>query len=74
MLSVYGTEDGVLDLDSYSKYYKNLPSETREIIIDGGNHAGFGSYGAQKGDGTASVSSAEQTKLTAEAIAEFISE
>lgn len=74
VLSVYGTEDGVLDLDSYRKYYKNLPPDTREIIIDGGNHAGFGSYGAQKGDGTASVSSAEQTKLTAEAIAEFISE
>ena len=72
VLSLYGSEDGVLNLEKQENYRKNLPETTVEIVIPGGNHAGFGSYGAQDGDGEASISNAEQILYTAEAIAEFV--
>ncbi len=37
-----------------------MPAQYQESVIEGGNHAGFGSYGAQSGDGTASISAEEQ--------------
>ena len=51
VFSVYGSEDGVLDMDKYRKYRSNLPEDTYEYVIDGGCHSYFGSYGLQKGDG-----------------------
>lgn len=72
VLSVYGSEDGVLNMEKYEGYRENLPEDMVEIVIPGGNHAGFGSYGAQNGDGEASISSAEQIQYTAERIAEFV--
>lgn len=70
VLSVYGSEDQVLNRENYQKNRSNLPSDTVEFIIPGGNHAGFGSYGSQKGDGNALIASAEQVRITAEKIAE----
>lgn len=72
VLSVYGSNDGVLNMESYSKYRKNLPSDFVEVVVDGGNHAGFGNYGAQKGDGEAAVSSEVQQEITARAIVELV--
>ena len=40
-------------------------------MIEGGNHAGFGSYGAQRGDGTATISAQEQQDQAAQAIVAF---
>lgn len=72
VLSMYGSQDGVLNMDSYAKYRGCLPEDYTEIVINGGDHAGFGSYGAQSGDGTADVSSEEQTEIAAAAVTEFI--
>lgn len=58
--SFYGSEDEVLNLEKYEKYYSNLPEDTVETIIDGGNHAYYGNYGEQKGDGKAEISRDEQ--------------
>lgn len=74
VLSMYGTRDGVLNMDSYQKNRPNLPADADEIVINGGNHAGFGSYGVQSGDGTADITAAEQMEITASAVAGFISE
>lgn len=71
-LSIYGTNDKVLDLEKYRAAEENLPAGSKEVVIEGGNHAQFGSYGKQSGDGEASVSAEEQRRQTAEAIAEFI--
>ena len=68
VLSIYGSEDGVLKMDSYEKYKTNLPSDFSEVILAGGCHAYFGCYGAQKGDGMPTISNKEQIRLTAEAI------
>lgn len=72
VLSVYGSEDGVLKMDSYEKYRKNLPEDFTEIIILGGCHAYFGCYGPQDGDGTPEISNEEQIRLTADAIEEMV--
>ena len=72
VLSVYGSKDGVLNMESYTENIVNLPDDTTEIVIDGGNHAQFGCYGVQDGDGNAEISADEQLKTTAEAIIDFI--
>lgn len=71
VLSIYGSEDGVLDMKKYKQYRSNLPADTSEMVIDGGCHAQFGSYGPQNGDGIPTISGEEQIRQTAEAIAAF---
>ena len=50
----------------------NLPASARSEELPGGNHAQFGDYGLQKGDGTAAVSRAEQIRWAADRIEETI--
>ena len=72
VLSVYGSLDGVMNREKYAQYITNLPSDTYEQVIEGGNHAGFGMYGEQKGDGRAEITNAEQIDLTADIISDFV--
>ena len=72
VLSVYGSEDGVLNRESYEKNRANLPADTTEVVLDGGCHAQFGCYGPQDGDGIPTISGEEQLRQTAEAITVFI--
>lgn len=71
-LSVYGSEDGVLNMEAYQKNYKNLPPDTKEHVIEGGCHAYFGYYGAQDGDGTPTITRDEQIEQTADVAAAFL--
>ena len=73
ILSVYGSEDGILNKNTYEKYRKNLPKGMTEVIIPGGCHAYFGAYGTQKGDGTPTISREEQIALTAEEAGKLLS-
>ena len=70
-LSVYGSEDGVMNREKYEENKKNLPAAYSQYVIEGGNHANFGMYGEQKGDGKAALSPAQQIELTAHAILAF---
>lgn len=72
VLSLYGSEDGVLNHAKYDQYQGNLPSDTVELVLEGGCHAGFGSYGAQDGDGSPAVTAKEQQQSTADAITDWI--
>lgn len=72
VLSLFGSEDWVLDIEKYSENRANLPEEYTEKTILGGCHAYFGTYGAQDGDGTPTISNKEQIRITADAIAEFV--
>lgn len=72
VLTVYGSEDGVLNIDKVVSGRELLPADSREMRIDGGNHAQFGSYGRQKGDGTASISAKEQWETTVKAFTDMI--
>lgn len=70
--SLYGDRDGVLNMEKYRQYRPNLPEDTLELVLQGGNHAGFGSYGPQKGDGESSLEPGVQIRWTADTILEFI--
>lgn len=71
-LSIYATLDGLAtpaDIDASRAF---LPPDARYLAIDGGNHAQFGWYGVQDGDGQALISRAEQQTRTVTAIIEFL--
>lgn len=72
-LSIYGTEDGVLNREKYAKADADglWPEDFTQVTIKGGNHAGFGDYGNQKGDGTAAITAEKQQAETVSAILEF---
>ena len=72
MLSLYGSNDKVLDRNKYEENKKNLPSDLTEVVLEGGCHAYFGMYGSQKGDGTPTISNTEQIRLSATHIFNFI--
>ena len=71
MLILYGSEDGVLDTGRVREASRFGAVE--EAVIAGGNHAGFGNYGEQAGDGAASVSAGEQQEETVEAVLAWLS-
>lgn len=68
VLSVYGSEDRVLNRAKYDKSLSMLPDDFTETVIDGGCHAYFGMYGAQRGDGTPAISNEKQIRITTEEI------
>lgn len=68
LLSIYGTEDTVLNPDAYDEARSLWPPDAQQLVIAGGNHAGFGSYGRQSRDGEASISQGEQREQTVTAI------
>lgn len=72
VLSVYGSNDLVLNREKYEENKRMLPAGFQEVIIDGGCHAYFGMYGAQEGDGTPSISNEQQIMETADAIESMI--
>lgn len=71
VLSVYGSEDMVINRVKYDECKSNLPEGFTEIVIDGGCHAYFGMYGAQEGDGNPRITNEQQILLTAEAVFEM---
>ncbi|HZK54910.1 MAG TPA: alpha/beta hydrolase [Desulfosporosinus sp.] len=64
-LAIYGSEDIALDKTK-------LETATNKLEIIGGNHAQFGNYGEQKGDGQASIFREEQQKIAVKEIVKFI--
>ena len=71
VLSIYGDLDGVLNIENYKKNKKNL-NNCDELIINGGNHSGFGNYGFQKGDKKSKISNEIQQNITTDKIISFI--
>ncbi len=68
VVSVYGSEDGVLNMDKVKEGRGLMPSDYTEVCIEGGNHALFGDYGKQDGDHDAVISKEEQQEQTVSAI------
>jgi len=64
-LAIYGSEDVQLDLSK-------LTEVANQLEIQGGNHAYFGNYGEQAGDGAASISREEQQTQAVTAILAFV--
>lgn len=72
VLTVYGSEDGVMNREKYEACKFMLPPGFEERIIDGGCHAYFGDYGEQAGDGSPTITMQEQQRQTVQAIVNFI--
>ena len=68
---VYGSNDGVINRESLAKSASQIDAAS-VLEIAGGNHAGFGDYGEQDGDGEATISADEQQEIAADAIAAAI--
>lgn len=58
VLSIYGTEDGGVEEIRISD--NRLPADTVWVEMEGANHAQFGWYGIQPGDGVATISREEE--------------
>ena len=71
VLSIYGSEDKILNLNAYNES-KNYMDNLTEVVIDGGNHEQFAYYGLQEGDGKSSISTEKQLNQTASFILDFI--
>jgi pimeloyl-ACP methyl ester carboxylesterase len=65
--SIYATLDGLATGDKIDASRPLLPSSTTWVAIEGGNHAQFGWYGSQAGDGIATISRAQQQAQIVEA-------
>ncbi|MBQ1206721.1 MAG: alpha/beta hydrolase [Clostridia bacterium] len=71
VISIYGSEDKVMDRQEYESNKQNLPKNFKEIVIEGGCHSYFGMYGAQDGDGIPSWSNQDQIVYTAQQITRY---
>lgn len=72
VLSIYGSEDKVLNMEKYDGSINFIDDNLTEVEIDGANHAQFAYYGNQSGDGIAKISAQSQQEQSENAIIEFI--
>lgn len=70
VLSLYGSEDG--GAEEIAESLTLLPGDAAMVMMEGGNHAQFGYYGEQGGDGTASLSREIQQLVTVELTRDFL--
>lgn len=63
VLSIFAEHDKLTTREKIDAAKPLLPSDTTYFQIDGGNHAQFGMYGTQKGDGQATISALEQQDI-----------
>ncbi len=71
VLSLLASNDHVLKKNKYNSNKKNLPNLI-EKTIEGGIHSYFGDYGIQNGDGTPTITVAEQRKEIVSHISSFV--
>ena len=64
--------DIAMDQEKFDDSLKYVNDQHVIFEIEGGNHAQFGWYGPQKGDGTASISTYEQQNIVLDKILEFL--
>jgi len=70
--SIFGTLDGLTKVTDIEDSRARLPSSTEFVAIEGGNHAYFGWYGAQRGDNPATITREDQQRIIIDATAAAI--
>ena len=63
-----------INTKKYEECRTNLPEDFAELVIEGGNHAFFGTYGLQEGDGTATIENSSQIAMAVDFTIENIRE
>lgn len=74
VLAINGTNDQILDADRFALSRTLYPRGARLYEISGANHAGYGNYGQQRGDGVASITPARQQALVARLLGNFVTD
>jgi dienelactone hydrolase len=72
VLTVHGTNDGLVSAEQIADSLKRLPFDTVRLEITGGNHAQFGWYGTQSGDGLATITREQQQNHTVTAVIQLL--
>lgn len=72
VLSIYGSQDKVLNMEAYNENHQLISKNLTEVVIDGGNHAQIGNYGNQQGDGIAKITPQKQQDEITEEIINFL--
>jgi len=72
VLVLYGTENANM-VENIDEKFLLLPSSTTVVVIEGGNHAYFGWYGEQRGDGEATITREEQQTIALNETIVFLS-
>lgn len=72
IMKIYGSRDGVANETSIISNKAKLPTSTKFIRIEGGNHSQFGYYGSQLGDHDATISREQQQAKTLKAMVAYI--
>ena len=70
--SMYGSEDGIMDIDEYHECKSNLPADSEEYKIVGCNYSGFAIYEKRSGDGEPTMDNIRQVLITAQRVSAFI--
>jgi alpha/beta hydrolase family protein len=73
VLSIYGTLD-MNGVGCFDASRANLPEDTQFVVIAGGNHAQFGDYGPQPGDGEATLIRSDQQNQAVADTVRFLKE
>ncbi|MDB6027125.1 MAG: alpha/beta hydrolase [Verrucomicrobiales bacterium] len=69
---ILGTRDGLASVKKSEETRHNLPSSAHWVVIEGGNHSQFGSYGFQPGDYRATITREQQEMQTLAAFLEML--
>jgi hypothetical protein len=70
--SISASNDGLATPDKIEASRPLLPPDTTWVVIEGGNHAGFGYYGPQGGDRQAALPREEQQRQTVDATVQML--
>lgn len=70
---IVGSEDEIVNRERIEEGRRYAPADYTEAQIEGGNHAQFGNYGPQRGDGTPTIGAQEQQAQTAAIILDAVS-
>lgn len=71
-LLITAEHDEGMDIDKFNDSLQYLNEQNVIFNIEGGNHAQFGWYGPQKGDGTADITTLSQQNIVANQILSFL--
>jgi hypothetical protein len=72
ILTAIGDRDGLISIERWQASLALLPTQASTLVILGGNHAGFGTYGEQEGDLPATISQEAQRRQTIDAIGQLL--
>jgi len=72
VLSIFASNDQITSLQEIRASRNRLPGDSQYIQITGGNHAGFGWYGDQNGDGNLEIPKADQQNQVVTATVNFL--